>query len=115
MPYIKLEDRGVIDEQLTPLLANIHRRSEGELNYILTRIVDGWVRGNEQPSYFVYSLGLAAFEAAKLEYYRRRLAPYEDVKCAANGDVYQQCDFKPLPAIELPGKDEANNESTKTV
>lgn len=31
---------------------------------------------------------LGAIEAAKLEFYRRVAAPYEDKKCMENGDVY---------------------------
>lgn len=110
MPYIDNIAKDLIEPVLEPLLKDISRFNAGDLNYILTRIVDEWV-GVEKPSYFGLSQGITAFECAKLEFYRRRLAPYENKKCAINGDVYQQRDFKPLPAIELPGKDESNGQS----
>lgn len=40
---------------------------------------------NIRSKYFV----LAALEAAKLEFYRRQVAPYEDKKIESNGDVFR--------------------------
>jgi hypothetical protein len=39
-------------------------------------------------SFKTYAEAISALECAKLELYRRQLAPYEDKKCAENGDVY---------------------------
>ena len=79
MPYIKPEDR--TDN------AELHPSNAGELNYAITMLV---------LSYFNRAGGryqqindiLGALEGAKLEFYRRLAAPYEDEKCKANGDVY---------------------------
>ena len=108
MPYISCREE--IDETLVQLLKLMPQLSAGDVNYVLTRVVDAWANV-EEPSYYIFSQCIAAFECAKLEYYRRQLVPLENAKCAANGDVYQQRDFKPLPAIELPGKDESNGQS----
>jgi hypothetical protein len=41
----------------------------------------------ESPRYRDYHAVIGALEAAKLEFYRRQVAPYEDGKIAENGDV----------------------------
>lgn len=40
-----------------------------------------------EPRYRDHHAVIGALEAAKLEYYRRHVAPYEDRKIAENGDV----------------------------
>jgi len=38
--------------------------------------------------YFHYNRAMGVLASAMQEFYRRRVAPYEDVKIAENGDVY---------------------------
>jgi hypothetical protein len=59
----------------------------GELNYELTRAVDSYVvrRGL---GYSAINDVVGALESAKLEFYRRVAAPYEDKKAKENSDVY---------------------------
>jgi hypothetical protein len=78
MPYIKPEDR----KQL------VYRSPEsaGELNYLITRLIVEYSRAI--PSYQSINDVLGALEGAKLEFYRRIAAPYEDTKIQENGDVY---------------------------
>lgn len=80
MPYIETKDRAELDgDERGPV-------SAGELNYVLTRLVQRWV--GPHPDYATYAAAVGVLETLKLEFYRRAVASYEDVKCAKNGDVY---------------------------
>ena len=59
----------------------------GELNYLITSVVDGYFqkRGGR---YQQINDVIGALEGAKMEFYRRVVAPYEDGKIKDNGDVY---------------------------
>lgn len=89
MPYIPPDDR----EMWEPTLGNMCQMVEelravgnpGELNYIVSRIVRAWL--GEAPRYVDFNEVIGALECAKLEVYRRRVAPYEERKCLENGDV----------------------------
>ena len=59
----------------------------GDLNYVITRLLADWL-GKRGLSYAALAEAVAVLETAKLEFYRRAAAPYEDEKVAANGDVY---------------------------
>ena len=84
MPYIKQDKRDVLDPHLVRLAENI--ASEGELNYCIYRLSCLLVDRMGE-SYDTYSLCGSAMEHAKLEWYRRRVAPYEDKKIRENGDI----------------------------
>ena len=75
MPYIIQKRRGA-----PPL-------TSGELSHALTCVLVDYLNRSEQ-TYRTYNDILGALEGAKLEFYRRVMAPYEDKKCAENGDVY---------------------------
>jgi hypothetical protein len=85
VPYITEDARSRIDAGEAP-------RSEGELNYALTRLVDAYVaeraaaEGRLRYSHLNEAIGV--LECAKLELYRRVAAPYEDRKRGESGDVY---------------------------
>lgn len=78
MPYI-----------LKPQRARAKRAPEnaGELNYAITELIREYL-GYTGERYQAFNDVLGALEGAKLELYRRRLAPYEDQKIQENGDVY---------------------------
>jgi hypothetical protein len=80
MPYIKQPDRDRVDMMGLP-------ENAGELNYAITQLVFKYL--GRVPNYQRYNDVLGALEGAKLELYRRKIAPYEDDKIAQNGDVYQ--------------------------
>lgn len=86
-PYIKPEQRPALDGFLEPLILEIvgsnPARRDGEVNYVITRLLHALYR----ESYFDMNAALGVLEAAKLEFYRRRVAPYEDKKVRENGDV----------------------------
>jgi hypothetical protein len=80
MPYINEERRDAIKSFNDP-------RTAGELNYVLTGICrDYWYEHG--PNYATINDIVGALEGAKLEFYRRVAAPYEDEKIKENGDVY---------------------------
>jgi hypothetical protein len=62
----------------------------GELNYVITKQCVDYLRSKPggKPNYATFNEVIGALECAKLELYRRMIAPYEDEKCKANGDVY---------------------------
>lgn len=84
MPYINRQARERFDKALEALPAP---RTPGELNYLLTWIASSYEysHGSE---YTIYNAIIGALECAKLEFYRRMVAPYEDEKIKENGDVY---------------------------
>jgi len=80
MPYIKQEDREAINSgrlAITP----------GDLNYLFTTEILKYIQTKGR-SYQTISDILGALEGAKLEFYRRVVAPYEQYKIKENGDVY---------------------------
>lgn len=80
MPYIVGERRFAAADVPT---------NEGELNFAITTLVDDYLsRKPEGLRYAGISEVVAALECAKLEFYRRVGAPYEDKAILKNGDVY---------------------------
>lgn len=81
MPYIKPEDRAsiLVDQQ------NIE--DAGELNYFITTLINNYIDKNVK-CYTTLNEVIGVLECAKLELYRRIVAPYEDIKIDQNGDVY---------------------------
>lgn len=59
----------------------------GELNYKITKTCIDYAR-SKGTSYTTYNEIIGALECAKMEMYRRAVAPYEDTKITENGDVY---------------------------
>lgn len=84
MPYIPQSDRDEFAEiaPCYPVAENA-----GQLNYLITELVNGYMR-SQKKSYKSINEVIGALECAKLELYRRIAAPYEDKKCKENGDVY---------------------------
>lgn len=82
MPYIQQHDRVIRDltEQAYWL------RDPGQLNFAITTIIKEYFKQNA--CYQSINDVVGALEGAKLEFYRRVAAPYEDSKIKENGDVY---------------------------
>lgn len=99
MPYIKEERRIDLDctakqaiAILTRLAAEIGSDSDkegkfvgGDLNYLLSKII--WTLFEKNTNYATGAELIATLECVKQEFYRRKLAPYEEQKIAENGDV----------------------------
>lgn len=80
MPYISQDDRDELAHY--PIADGV-----GQLNYQITMLVHRYVRRHGLV-YNRISDVIGALEAAKLEFYRRVVVPYEDKKIKENGDVY---------------------------
>ena len=92
MPYISKEAKKEIDPEINTLIRRIqelcdsHQEDpDGMVNYAFTRIL----RAFFGRKYVKFERGIGCLECAKLEFYRRAVAPYEDQKSKENGDVYQ--------------------------
>lgn len=81
MPYIKQHRREVVVDTI------VVPDNAGELNYFFTIIAKAYLAKHGK-SYQNINDILGALEGAKLEFYRRVAAPYEDTKIVENGDVY---------------------------
>lgn len=91
MPYLTEDARAQLDEHINGLLKVLLETDvsvPGGLNYAICRVADGVIAAKGE-GYAIYNTLLGATEAAKLEIYRRMIAPYEDVKCKANGEVFK--------------------------
>jgi len=80
MPYIDKNKRTIIEGQFSSPV------NSGELNFLITTIIRDYY--NDNPCYQSINDIVGALEGAKLEFYRRVAAPYEDTKIILNGDVY---------------------------
>lgn len=88
MPYIAKEIRKCYDKRLETLFKGMPiGMNPGDLNYILTKIVQKYVELNNL-NYGSINDVVGVLECAKLELYRRLAAPYENKKKKRNGDVY---------------------------
>lgn len=85
MPYIDIDARDKYHVKARPA---IH---PGQLNFQITELITQYVRSNQPEEGVNYALlneVIGALEAAKLEFYRRAVVPYESIKIQQNGDMY---------------------------
>jgi hypothetical protein len=82
MPYVDAEARRRLDAGESPTTA-------GELNYSITKLLNQYLERRGTPRYADWNEVIGVLECAKLEIYRRSIAPYEDHKMRENGDVYR--------------------------
>jgi hypothetical protein len=80
MPYIEKIRRDEIKYD------GSYPMNAGELNYYLTITIQDYY--TTHPNYQGINDIIGALEGAKLEFYRRQVAKYEDQKIIDNGDVY---------------------------
>ena len=79
MPYIKQEDRDLVEQTNLPMNA-------GQLNYLITKMIHSYIE-RAGGNYQAHNDVIGALEACKMELYRRKTASYEDLKINENGDV----------------------------
>lgn len=84
MPYISKDRRAIFDAALAECAAEIE--NEGELNYCIYKM-SALIIDRIGPSYAKLSMCSSAMEHAKMEWYRKKLAPYEDEKICEHGDI----------------------------
>ncbi len=82
MPYIGKEARVELNVRTDRDIKTV-----GELNFCITRLVDGFL--GPDPTYTDFNDVVGALECAKMELYRRAAVPYEDKKREENTDVYR--------------------------
>ena len=90
MPYLTEDARAQLDEHINGLLKVLLETDvsvPGGLNYAICRVADGVIAAKGE-SYSQYNNLLGSVEAAKLEIYRRMVAPYENAKSYQNGEVF---------------------------
>jgi len=80
MPYINEELREEVEAH--------GACSPGELNYLLTKMIDEYIF-NEVKDYTTLNEVIGVLECVKQELYRRIVAPYEDGKLIKNGEVFK--------------------------
>lgn len=93
MPYIKQEDREIVNQKIDDLIACVE--TPGDLNYVISRLCHRGFQvpvndGGGPPAELNYQNlnGLiGVLECVKLELYRTVVAPYEDRKRKENGPV----------------------------
>lgn len=85
MPYIDLKQREKISIDVS--FGNPADFTVGNLTYVLTFIVNGYVKKRGK-SFQSLAEVIAALEQAKDEFQRRVVHPYENEKMKANGDVF---------------------------
>jgi ribosomal protein S3AE len=87
LPYIKSENRKKYDKILKELVSILKalppEEIDGELNYVVTKML----KEIYPLRYFHINKAIGVLECAKLEFYRRVAAPYEDTKIKESGDV----------------------------
>ena len=54
------------------------------MNYLISTLMNAFYERN----YADLNAAIGVLECAKMEFYRRVVAPYEDTKIKANGDVF---------------------------
>jgi hypothetical protein len=99
MPYIPTARREVLDKYVEGLSnyikeTNLEGSWLGDANYVITRLLTRLIRTFGPIKYWQGVSVLGTLEAAKIEFYRRVMSPYENKQSGINGDVleYAQAD-----------------------
>ena len=83
MPYIKPEARTCFDDEINEIVRVLEE--PGELCYVVYKLLNDLTK--EDKNFKKMSRLISEVECAKLEFYRRIVAPYEDSKIKENGDI----------------------------
>ena len=89
MPYIQQKDRAKFDLELddgNPVIPIERIENCGELNYVITVICQNYLK-RKGLRYQNCNDIIGALESAKIEFYRKIVADYENEKIQENGDV----------------------------
>ncbi len=86
MPYIKTQLRNyLLTTNIQDLLKEPKVLQAGELNFLISTLV--WSIFSSNPCYAKANEILGVLSAVTLEFYRRKIAGYEDQKIQENGDL----------------------------
>lgn len=70
---------------MAELIVAAPEMAEGEINYTITRII----LATDPEKYKDHEAIIGRLMSIILEYYRRKVAPYEDTKIKGDNDVYK--------------------------
>lgn len=92
MPYITENKRAHLNELINDIVNILNEQNndgkiDGSVNFIISTILENVY--NKQ-GYDGINRGVGVLECAKLEFYRKVAAPYEDQKEFENGEVYSR-------------------------
>jgi hypothetical protein len=88
MPYIKKEQRAVVDAHVKKLAAAIKETGKDNRAGVLNYSISSLLHELYELRYSEVNEAVGMLECTKQEYYRRVAGPYEDIKAKENGDVY---------------------------
>lgn len=87
MPYISQEERKELDSLINELIRVLKKspleRLDGRLNYVIYRLLINLY----EPRYFNYNRAMGVLACVSQEFYRRKVAAYEDKKIKESGDI----------------------------
>lgn len=89
MPYVDNATRQLLDSSLDAVACRIAKMLSarpGDMNYAISALIKKVYGTNLR--YADYNEIIGVLEDAKLEFYRRRVGPYEDKKILEHGDLY---------------------------
>ena len=86
MPYIKKDDRGVLDPFIEDLSRNM-LAEPGQLNYVITKLLLKYLKACGLRYKSVNEI-MGVLSCVTQEFYRRVVVPYENKKRDENGDVF---------------------------
>ncbi len=89
MPYIVKDKRAMLDPAVQSLADAFRSLDDegnfaGNLNYVLSKL---FITLYPSANYQRFNDVIGALECCKLELYRKRIAPYEDIKERENGPL----------------------------
>lgn len=87
MPYIPQNRRDEIDMELIAERLNWVPENAGDLNFLVSTFIANYIR-EKGLKYAIVNEMIGALECAKMELNRVIIGPYEDIKIAENGGVY---------------------------
>lgn len=87
MPYITKEQRISAGNELQSAGLSFIPENAGELNFIVSTFIANYIHENGC-KYAVLNEMIGALECAKMELNRVIIGPYENLKIAENGPVY---------------------------
>jgi hypothetical protein len=89
MPYIDPQERRKYRKQIDALIKQWEKSlyKDGDLNFIISCLLGAAFDAN--PRYTTINSLVGVLECAKMEFYRRKAASYEDQKIAENGDIWR--------------------------
>lgn len=80
-----------MEQEIQELESKLNTVSEdqidGVMNYTISRLTDCFYG---MGGYTVYNRAMGVLDCVAREFYRRKVAPYEDKKILENGDVYKE-------------------------